>query len=447
MKQVLLVEPNPTLRDIIKLNLMISVECDVILKQSANDALSIVQILPYLDLIICNASSNAAGEVISSYLETENRTTPLLIIGNVTSNYKHLTTVDESQSWEYVISIAMHVLGLTAKPASSPVTSPYVPVGIHYFLNLAQINIGCDVYIRVKKSDNNFQYVKRLHAGDHFSDIDIAKYKESGLEEFYIPRVQLSAFVNFVTTKLISQLGANTLQSEERFVLTSDSYKVTIDRIHSLGIDDHTVELVEESINSMKSSLQEKDGLSNFLKILQSNQLSYAYAHSYMCCLILHKIVASFAWNSPQVRDTLTHVAYFHDISLKNSDLMEINFTKDFEQKNISEADKKNVLNHALQSSILLNRFPKISETIVTIVKEHHGSKTGVGFPDDLSISLSAISMMFIVVEHFVSEFIKIPGKASNEDFKKIFSILEKRYTKATYLQTLTALHATVKTK
>ncbi|MEQ1666309.1 MAG: hypothetical protein ABL927_13140, partial [Bdellovibrionales bacterium] len=157
----------------------------------------------------------------------------------------------------------------------------------------------------------------------------------------------------------------------------------------------------------MKSSLQEKDSLAKFLKTLQSNQLSYAYAHSYLCSLILHKVVGSFDWNSQQVRDTLTHVAYFHDISLKESALMEINSTKDLDVNKLNDADKKTVLNHALQSSIILERFPNIPSNVVTIIKEHHGSKTGVGFPDDLSISLTAISMMFIVVEHFVNEFLK----------------------------------------
>ncbi|MEQ1666308.1 MAG: hypothetical protein ABL927_13135 [Bdellovibrionales bacterium] len=222
MRQIVLIEPDQTLRDILKLNLIKNTGCDVIEKNSANDGLSLIQILPYLDLIICRETVNTAksGLTISNFLESESRTTPLLVIGTMSSNYKHLTTVDNTQSWEYIVSVAEHILGIAAKPVTETIVSPYVPVGIHYFLNLPGVTIGCDVFIRVKKGEKDFQYVKRLHAGDQFTEADLKKYEESGLEEFYIPRVQFTIFVNFVTGKLMKQLSSSNLDSKERFILT-----------------------------------------------------------------------------------------------------------------------------------------------------------------------------------------------------------------------------------
>ena len=104
-------------------------------------------------------------------------------------------------------------------------------------------------------------------------------------------------------------------------------------------------------------------------------------------------------------------------------------------------SDNKNIINnHALQSSLIIERFPKVPTGTDIIIKEHHGSKSGIGLPDSLSISISPLSMMFIVVEHFVGEFLKIKGNPTNENIKDIFTILEKRYNKLTYLQTFVAL-------
>lgn len=74
------------------------------------------------------------------------------------------------------------------------------------------------------------------------------------------------------------------------------------------------------------------------------------------------------------------------------------------------------------------------------ILSEHHGSKSGIGFPKTLSIAIAPLSMMFIVVEDFVDSFLKIKDLPTRNDFEAIFNRLEKKYTKVTYAQTLSAL-------
>jgi HD-GYP domain-containing protein (c-di-GMP phosphodiesterase class II) len=431
------------------MKLLESIGCDVIEKQSAKDAITLLQILPDIDLVICREKigTEKTGFDISTFLEKEMSSTPILIIGNKITNYNHAKVIDATQPWRNIVAVAGKVMGMGTVFDESRVTSDYVPVGIHYFSSITSASICCDVYIRIKKDKSDYQYVKRLHASDQFSREDIVKYKESGLKDFYISKENFNQFVNFVTADLIGQLGNEKLASVDRILLSSEAYEVTLDRIHSLGIDNYTIEMVEKSIQSMEISLRENNNLTVFLKTLKDNQLSFAYAHSYLSCLILHKIVVHFDWESVQVLEKLTYVAYFHDISLKNISLMKINALCDLDNSDLSDIDKKLINNHALQSAAIIERFPKLPIGIAGIIKEHHGSKSGVGFPENLSTSIAPISMMFVVVENFVDEFLKIKGVPTNEDFIKIFANLGNRYNSSIYQQTLVALQNMTQSK
>lgn len=427
MPQIILIESDDTFKSILKLNLLKVFGCDVIEKNTAADAISLLEILPDVDMVICRDQVGIENtrQRLAAHFEKEKLIIPLLVI-------------TPTQNWENIIQLTGKILKLTPLTDNNTDSSEFVPIGIEYFFNITSTSMGCDVYIRVKKGDE-YQYIKRLHSTDSFARADIEKYMGAGLKHFYISKNHFSAFVTFVTSQLVLKLEDKKLISTDRIKLTSEAYSITLELIQSMGIDDNTVGMAEESIKSMQKSLGEDNALSTFLQSLKSNKLTYGYSHVHLCCIILHKVVASFDWESPAIRDKLTFIAYFHDISLPEH-LMRIYSDAAPDFLKLSEEEKKIVLNHAYQSSVIIDKFPNLPQGIGTILKEHHGTKNGVGFTSTLSIAISPISMMFMVVEHFVDEFLKIDGPPKREDFENIFKILEPRYRKLTYEQTLYAL-------
>lgn len=143
------------------------------------------------------------------------------------------------------------------------------------------------------------------------------------------------------------------------------------------------------------------------------------------------------------MRERMTYIAYFHDISLENPEWMPINSESMLDEASFTREQKKQIQNHALESASIIERFPKIPLGIGTILKEHHGSKTGVGFPDTLSISIAPLSMMFMVVESFVGDFLELE-EPRQEDLARIIQKLAARYNKVVYLQTVQALEAMI---
>ena len=197
----------------------------------------------------------------------------------------------------------------------------------------------------------------------------------------------------------------------------------------------------------MTNMLKEPNILATFLKALKANECSYSYAHTYMCCLILTRIISKFDWQSPQIREKLAYIAYFHDISLDDSELTQVNTLEDYNNSLLDIDAKKKIESHALDSARIVGKFDIVPPGVDTIIREHHGSRTGIGFVENYSATLMPLSMMFIVTESFVDELLKIEGSPSASDMKNIFSKLQMKFNKSTYGQTLTALQNMVMTK
>lgn len=424
---------------------------EVIEKNSIEELKAILKLLPTISAIVAPKILNKIDiqKDIEYILSDElNLNIPLIILGdNQTSSskktkqsYQYTSYVTQKSSWKDVIEAVSKILGMTVNWEDNRLSSNYISIPVSYFMNIDDKDLKCDVYIRVRRDGQNYQYIKRLHAGDTFLREDIIKYIDSGLKDFYVTRAHFTNFANHVTSTLVEKLKSDVV-GKERVVLIAESFEVTKDRIHSLGIDEETVEVVEESIKSIKASLKEGGALTNFLMLLEANKLSYTSAHSYLSCLILHQIINSFEWNTVNIKDKLTYVAYFHDISLVEDDFAKINSEKAFKGYSFdSKKDKERVFNHAMLSAQIIDRFPKAPLGVSVFIKEHHGTKNGVGFSHGLNMAISPMSMMFIVVEAFVDEYFKIKRGPTLEEFENIFNELDKRFDKGTYSQTVTAL-------
>lgn len=444
MTQILIIDSDLNLRTILKLNLMKTLGLNIIEKNTASEAVALLEILPTVSLVICRDKilEEESASLIANYFTSKHTLIPLIIMGKNTTQYPQVCVVDVSASWKIAIEMVAQVLGMRPNWEENLIAQDFVPISISHFLNIHQTSIGCDVYVRVKKEEGIFQYIKRLHSQDTFQRSDIEKYLAAGLTEFFITKESFPRFVNYVTSKFVSQLDQTSIMGKERLQLTAESYEITRDRIHSIGIDEATIEIVHESIKSMQTCLKDGSALDNFLQMLQANQLTYLYAHSYFSCLLLHGIVGQFSWNSAQVRDKLTYLAYFHDISLEEEYLVKINTLEDFTNFSFKKHEKEKVLNHAFASSQIVDRFAEIPLGVSVLIREHHGMKNGIGFPGELNLKIGPVSMMFMVIEAFVDQFLQLSGDVTKEQLQEIYTKLKTIYNKSTYQQTLAALEA-----
>ncbi|MGE3610306.1 MAG: hypothetical protein AB7I27_12010 [Bacteriovoracaceae bacterium] len=437
MSQTILIESNEDLRKIYALNLSTFTGTDVIIRENADDAISLLKILPQISLVI--TESNIGGEEtafkIANYLKTEELETNLIVMGEAANLPARVVMLPRPVSWELLVKEATVQLGLTVHGVINKITPEFVPMPTHYFYDIQ--NTPCDVFIRIKKGPSDYQYVKRIHSKDSFNKDIIRKYEASGLKEFYISKDYIQYFTNFVINQLIQKLENKDLSLEDRILATSNGQEIVRDSVLRLEMNDLLIDLSESSISSMTGAVRNSPQISSILKFLFSNKISYAYQHSYLVSLMGHYILSKQNSYKHEHLHILTYASFFSDITLKTTKQMQISSIKELEEANLTEEEKKQVLFHAQEAVNIIKDFPSVDPHIKTVLLQSHGKINGVGFDDDPAESLHSLAKIFIVSDNFVKIFLN-PYLPSTK--KEILAILQKRYSGPSYHKILQCL-------
>ena len=169
------------------MNLQTFCGADVIPRTSAEDAIELLYILPSIPLIITREKigSEETANQIYDFIHGEKRQIDMIVFGSFSRDPNVFAVADEN-NWNQAVERAVKILGVSKETLEQRAVPDYVPVPIDHFLNLQ--STCCDVFIRIKKAPGEFQFIKRIHAMDHFNRDLIQKYANQGLKDFYIPK-------------------------------------------------------------------------------------------------------------------------------------------------------------------------------------------------------------------------------------------------------------------
>lgn len=437
MSQTILIETNEDLKKIFSLNLSTFVGTDVIIRQNADDALSLLKILPQVSLVITKAKVGAEETAIRiyQYIKNESLNTSLIVLGECPSLSNDILCLQEPVSWEILIKQAAQHLGVTIQDAVSKIKPDFLPVGLYYFYDIQKT--PCDVYIRIKKGPNDYQFVKRIHSKDTFDKNSIQKYEEQGLKEFYIPKDYIQYFTTFVTNNLVEKLEREDLTLEDRILTTANAHEIVRDSIQQIGLDQAAVDLSDASINSMVKSVKNSPEVAALLKFLFSNKVSYAYQHCHLLALMCHYVLSKQSWYKPEHLHILSFVSFFSDVTLKSHQQMQIGSMKELFESNLTDEEKNQVMNHANEAVKILDNHPEANDYIKTVLIQSHGKLDGIGFEENPGEDLHPLSKVFIIADCFVKTLLNpaLPSKKGD-----ILPILYSRFTNPSYQKIIKAL-------
>lgn len=426
MSQTILIEPDEGLKKIFTLNLTTYALTDVVDRTNAKDTIELLKILPSISLIICKneVDGEKTAVILANFLKEEELDIPLIILGECKELASEYLTLKYPISWEILVKHAANTLGVSEDLVNKKKEPAFVPIDSFYFYDIK--HTPCDVYIRIKKENNEYHFVKRLHNQDRFTLEDIKKYEAQGLKKFYVPKDYQQYFVTFVTNSIIAELEKNDLTLKERLATNANAFDIVRDQINLAGLDKASTELADSCIQSMVKSINSAPKLADLLKELLSNKISYAYQHAHLVAVIGDFILSKQTWYKPQHLDIFTFVSFFSDITLKSAEEIRINSTTDLEKSGLSDAQIQNVSSHALSASELVMDHPSQTPDMITIIKEHHGANDGIGFAEEPGEELHPISRVFIVSDAFVKIMLSPEGPKNKKD---ILSILYAQYT------------------
>jgi HD-GYP domain-containing protein (c-di-GMP phosphodiesterase class II) len=437
MSQTILIETNEDLKKIFSLNLSTFVGTDVILRQNADDTLSLMRILPQVSLVITKAKIGAeeTAVTIHQFIKNESLTTSMIVLGECPQLSGEILCLQEPVSWEILIKQAAHHLGVTIHDAVNKVKPDFLPIGLYYFYDIQKT--PCDIYIRIKKGPNDYQFVKRIHSKDTFDRELIQKYEDQGLKEFYVSKDYIQYFTTFVTSNLVQKLERDDLSLEDRILTTANAHEIVRDSIQQLGLDQATVDLSDASINSMIKSVKNSPEIAALLKFLFSNKVTYAYQHCHLLALMCHYVLSKQSWYKPEHLQVLSFVSFFSDVTLKSHQQMQISSMRDLFEANLTDEEKNQAMSHARDAVKILDNHPEANDYIKTVLMQSHGKLDGVGFEENPGEDLHPLSKVFIIADCFIKILLNPALPSKKQD---ILPILYGRFTNPSYQKIIKAL-------
>ncbi len=454
---ILLVEPNESIADLITKSLQRAFDAEVVIAKTSNEAMARLNNKETFSLIISRNQAEAteltpldpiAGNLLNTVYDLSLQT-PLIIIGEFEHTYKKYALVSDRLRLEEINRLVLKALGLKREDFEHLKLPDYVAFSVKHFYLMN--HTPCDVYIRLVKKTGD-EYIKRLGTGEGFDKADLRKYEDLGVADFYILKEEYEGFMNALFTQTMNSLKKNRTL-EENIEVAGDSFVISSHLMRGLGITPVTLAMVDQTVNIMKTQIQKSDRLAPLLKKLLDNRMSYTYRHSYLICALSYTLFPKMEWGSGDQQNMLLEkiamVSYFHDLYLEDEKLVKISSAAEMKKANLTSREQDVLLNHAHHAATLVQTYPRLPQGVDIIIKQHHGSTNGVGFPEVLTASISPLAIFFMVVEEFAVNVLAIPDSRHDlaQAMREALLPLKEKYQLPSYRKVVTEIENLVSPK
>lgn len=447
LAQVILVENDKTLRELLSLNFSTYIGVEVIPRENINDVLALLAILPNVDLIVYHGTDKDREQQtqLLKYVKENCPDATILFTGFGIEDENYSMVVPEFKNWEKIIEKSAKILGITQDVLRKKVLPDYVPIPISYFLAID--TSCCDVFLRIKKGADDYQFIKRIHSGDTFSKAMVHRYLEQGLKHFFIAKDMRENFTNFVSNCLVEKLES-TYEGpiDNQIEHIARSYDVATKEIIKLGFNTATIQLTESILESMTKTIENSPEMGPLLRRVLNSKTSYMYQHCHMTSIVASEILNTLNVGNKDNYLKMAFAGFFHDISfVNNEELSKITSYEQLEKANLSEQDWDLVFNHALEASILVGRHPDVPKGVVDIIRHHHGAMNGKGFTITEPEKLSGLDKIFFISCEFVKELLAYREEGGKP--APVIDALFDHYTDPEMVKVIKALEKTLKAK
>lgn len=481
MAQVLVILENQELIKVLQGGLSSRYGVDVIVKSSAIDAITMMEIVPF-DLIICQnkIGKESTAFKICNYIQSNSGQIKVLTIGEKSSGLKNEVALTVKSEYREIIKTAVAQLGMESrepeekvipKIAEKPVAhheaaveeedrqdkttvfvlpklskpeekaapvQAYHSFHLKYFLHLPpNATLHFEVYTRVKKKDD-YEYNLKISSGSQLTKEILHALQLRTGKELFVKAEDFTAANEFLSKGFLEKIAQPQLPYSERIKLNSDGYEILMDVFKNSSFNRYSVEIIKEMVKSIDLLMKLPDPLLQFNKAYSEKNMSYSYAHTHLTCQLIFMIIDKFVWSKDQSKNKIIYLSLFHDLCLHNERIIKLHHRFQ-EQKNLSEEDKQLMLNHADTAASMLESIVKAPKELTSLVREHHGLKNGKGFIDTLSISISSLSMAFIVCEDFSTRFLEVFDKQDKEptqsQLEVLLTELKEKYLQLAYME------------
>lgn len=447
MSQAILISDNEVINNLYEVNLRAYVATNVTIKKSLDEAIELIKLSPNIDAVICFRELNKNDNAIENFhrfLFEYTLTIPVVVLGEPNKPLANSIVLKNKYDIKGLLQAMAKILEISAHDMATKEVPKYFPIPIKLVAELEQSH--CDVFYRSKREEFDFEYFKIIEKDADLGD-SLKKYLAEGVEHLYIDADERLRFINKTSKLVVSELERKDLTRAERVEITAQVMGMVAEEIFENDqISEAVASISQACIDSIKEVVTGVPKMKNLLAMLIENQSDYVYKHSVLSTYFATEIIKNISWGSNEQMEKVSFAFFFHDIflvpvyqkypgAISEEDLL---FRDD-----VTEEDKKVVLEHAKLAGELVKTFPKCPMGADMIITQHHGMTSGQGFAVNYKDDISPLSKIMIISEDVATNILlKIEeGDKKNAINKNIIlERLTERYRNHTYKKIIDAL-------
>jgi hypothetical protein len=398
MAQVLIVDTREDFSKKLKVALHRYLNLLSVIKDNPQDATEVIDLLANLKLVLVQANTKHENflTVIKNYLSHKSR-------------YMQVISYSTEENLTYILKKITNELMLDTKidniDESAAIDDIYIPVEIDL---LKKLTIApCDLFIKIG-TGTAAHFVKRLKQMDGIDVEFLNKLKQNSISEIHLKIEDHDHFMTALTNSMVDGMTKPGTNIEFRLKYQAEAFDYLQKISKLLEFDSHFMEVLDNSIESVTSSLRKERPLSNLIGQLIGRKDGLAFQSYYLTNLISLHLLSRVGLDSDQNLQAIIYASLFCDLGIESDDQLFVNSQADLDaiSRAISAENIHHLYHHAKINSDRAKKIPNISKQVQKIILEHHGSPVGVGFCDDKGSEIGDLSRIFLISNTFIKYFL-----------------------------------------
>ena len=433
MSHGLIVTDSYILKDLYNLNFKAYVDLSCTVKSNLEDTLSLLEQGIHLDLIVAQTEidgEDVASSIYNYIIARDLEDIPIITIGEdpALKNKSNVYSIDSKFNIKELLQLTAKILKISAKDMAEKNVPEYYPIPVS---SLSHVDIvETSIFYLDKETDKYFSVIDEGTS----PTAKIHNYIEEGITNLYIDSSKRLFFANFISKNIISVLKSENISSSERVEIANIGYEFIAQYIDDIESIDDLLEISAQCVNSVSLIIEEHPKLNSLLQNLFLNKTSYPFKHCQLNAFISSFIIERLDWGTKEHAEKMAFISFYHDILLSKKEYIIIDNNKDLENAELNDAEKELIKNHAYRTSILVQQLSRSPIGVDTIIKQHHGMLSGIGFEKKrFSNNLSPLTIIFIIAEAFGNAILmseEVKNGICNYDNFDINDVLSNLYIK-----------------
>lgn len=359
-----------------------------IIRNTIDDLKSLLGIFESIQYLIIDypESLNAMVELKEFLLRSKQSIKNVFIIGN---------DLESSETVKVFSRIEIAEMFETIKAQFSPKELPVFSWTAIPLCTLIHFeSLPFDLYIRL--SDN--KYVRRIPAFEKVDQKVIDTFKSKNIDALYCEKKYNRDFSMMLINNMINKVDRKYDSVESELRANEEVFSTTKEIIQNLGLSGRVVEVCEATIEKMCMDVLNDPGeFSAYLLSLKNDKnLAFQYRLITLTNYIGTQLIQDMDLpNQPDQVMKFIFASFFCDMTLSNPGLLLHRKVEDSDALSLHEQNEVNF--HALKASELVTHYKNTPKEVSLIIRQHHGSFSGIGFPEEKSSQLLPLSKVLVV--------------------------------------------------